>query len=127
MKALILAISFLTAGLAQAPAIRNVIVTWSASVSQGVIGYNVYRGTSASWPTGSPPLNGTAAVNALTYTDPNAVVGDTYTYYVTAVAAPCTATTPAGTPCGESGPSNPSTTTIPPRPAVTLSVTLAVP
>jgi hypothetical protein len=72
------------------------VVSWTASVSSGVIGYNVYRGTT---PTGPFVLVG-SMVSASPFTDPNAPgacgTGTTYYYYVTAV----------GTGNVESSPSN---------------------
>lgn len=103
---------------------RNVALSWSASPSAGVLGYNVFRSASATGPF-TVPLNATPQT-ALTYIDSTAVIGQTYTYAVTAVATPCTPTTPVGTPCGSSQPAT-ATTTIPAQPAVTIMVVLAVP
>ena len=124
MKSVLLALVSLLL-TAQTPATRNVILTWVASVSTGVVGYNVYRSASPTGPFGSP-LNGTTPVNGLTYTDSTAEIGQTYSYVATAVAQPCT---PGGgsAPCGESPYSAPSTLTVPPKPAVVVTVTIAVP
>jgi len=120
--ALILSAVFTNTGFAQTT--RSVDLTWSASTSSGVTGYNVMRATSTSGP--FTTLN-TSLVAGTAYVDTTAVVGSTYTYEVTAVAAACTPTTPVGTPCGSSVPSTPATTTVPPQPAVTVTVTIAVP
>jgi hypothetical protein len=62
---------------------HDVILSWTASPSSGVTGYNVYRGTTSggeiSTPLNSSPINGT------TFTDSNATAGQTYYYVVTAV------------------------------------------
>lgn len=105
-------------------ATRTVALAWTASTSTGVNGYNVYRATSASGPF---TLLNTALVTVTSYSDLSATVGQTYTYEVAAVAPACTPTTPATTPCGQSPMSVPSTTTVPPQPAVTVTVTVAVP
>jgi len=64
---------------------HDVILTWTASVTSGVAGYNVYRGTTpggeSSTPLNSTPINGT------TYTDENVTAGASYYYVVTAVAS----------------------------------------
>jgi chitinase len=64
---------------------HDVIVSWTASVTPGVMGYNVCRGTT---PNGeSPtPLN-SSPINGTTYADANVTAGATYYYVVTAVAA----------------------------------------
>jgi hypothetical protein len=63
---------------------HDVILTWTASTSAGVIGYNVHRGTTSggesATPLNSSPINGT------TYTDEIVQAGRTYYYVVTAVA-----------------------------------------
>jgi hypothetical protein len=105
---------------------RNVDLSWTASTTTGVNGYNIYRCVTTCTPAIGTPLNA-ALVTSTNYVDATAVVGTTYTYSVTAVAAACTATTPVGTPCGESALSTPATTTVPPQPAVTISVTISVP
>lgn len=88
---------------------RPVLLTWGASTSTGVVGYNVFRSTSPAGPF-TTPLNTTPVTN-LTFTDPTAVIGNTYTYAVTAVGVACTPTTPVGTACG------PAPQSQPPRPS----------
>jgi len=63
--------------------IPDVILSWSASPSSGVEGYNVYRGTSQN-EENPTPLNPTP-INGTTYVDANVTAGKTYYYYVTAV------------------------------------------
>lgn len=106
---------------------RNVVLSWSASTSStiaGFQGYNVYRATSATGPF-TTPLNATP-ISAVTYTDSTAVIGSTYTYQVTAVAIACTPTTPATSVCGSSVPSPQATTTVPQSPATTFTISAAV-
>ncbi|MGD1103257.1 MAG: choice-of-anchor D domain-containing protein [Terriglobia bacterium] len=64
---------------------HDVFLSWTASVTLGVMGYNVYRGTTSggesSTPLNSMPINGT------TFTDENVTARATYYYVVTAVAS----------------------------------------
>jgi hypothetical protein len=64
---------------------HDVILTWTASVTSGVAGYNVYRGTTSggesSTALNSMPINGT------NYMDANVTAGASYYYVVTAVAS----------------------------------------
>jgi len=64
---------------------HDVILSWTASATPGVMGYNVYRGTTSggesSTPLNSTPTNGTA------YTDEIVTAGANYYYVVTAVAS----------------------------------------
>jgi hypothetical protein len=64
---------------------HDVILTWTDSATPGVIGYNVYRGTSSGGENATP-LNSTPT-NSATYTDQNVTAGATYYYVVTAVAS----------------------------------------
>jgi hypothetical protein len=63
---------------------HDVILSWTASTTTGVVGYNVYRGTTPGGPypteLNSLPISGTA------YTDATVQAGQTYYYVVTAVA-----------------------------------------
>jgi len=72
---------------------HDVILSWTASTTSGVVGYNVYRGT-ASGGESTTPLNsspvaaGCTSTTTCTYTDATTVVaGTTYYYTVTAVAS----------------------------------------
>lgn len=103
-------------------ATRSVVLTWTASTSTGVLGYNISRGTSVTGP--FTALN-TSPVVGVTYTD-QGTVGQTYTYQVVTVAAPCTPTTPVTQGCGTSVPATASTT-VPPLPNVTATITIVVP
>jgi hypothetical protein len=64
---------------------HDVILSWTASTTPGVVGYDVYRGTTSGGPypteLNSSPINGT------TYTDETVQAGQTYYYVVTAVAS----------------------------------------
>ena len=121
MKLLLGILLFCLSLLAQG-ATRSVVLTWTASTSTGVIGYNVLRGTSVNGPF---TLLNTSPVAGVTYTD-QGTVGQTYTYQVVSVAAPCTSTTPVTTACGTSAPATASTT-VPPVPNVTATITIVVP
>jgi hypothetical protein len=63
--------------------IHDVILSWAASSTSGVVGYNVYRGTTTGGE-GSTPLNSTP-INGTTYVDGSVTAGATYYYVVTAV------------------------------------------
>jgi fibronectin type 3 domain-containing protein len=65
--------------------IHDVILSWAASASSGVVGYNVYRGT-ASGGESTTPLN-TTVISGTGYTDASVTAGATYYYVVTAVAS----------------------------------------
>ncbi len=57
----------------------DVILSWAASVSPGVVGYAIYRGTASEGESGTP-MN-SAPVNITTYVDATVKPGTTY-YYV---------------------------------------------
>lgn len=101
---------------------RNVVLNWTASTSSGVLGYQVSR---ALLPAGPFTLLTPAPISAVTFTDQGGV-GQTYTYQVVTVAAPCTPTTPVSQACGTSAPAQ-ATTNVPPLPAVTATITVIVP
>ena len=61
--------------------VHYVALSWTASVTPNVDGYNIYRGDQ----TGGPyALVGTVAGTSLTYTDLAVTAGDTYFYVGTA-------------------------------------------
>jgi fibronectin type 3 domain-containing protein len=64
---------------------HDVILSWAASGSSGVIGYNIFRGATSrkesTTPLNSSPITGT------TYTDSNVTAGQTYYYMITAVSS----------------------------------------
>ena len=64
------------------PAAQSVTLSWTASPSNNVVGYNVYRGT-----TSGGPFANIASVSAASigYTDITVVGGTTYYYVVTTV------------------------------------------
>jgi len=63
--------------------IHNVGLLWTPSSTSGVVGYNVYRGTTPGGEN-STPLNSTPTSGA-TFTDDGVTAGATYYYVVTAV------------------------------------------
>ena len=65
--------------------VHDVILTWTASTTSGILGYYIYRGTSAGGES-TTPLN-TTPVSAITYVDTNVTAGTKYYYVVTAVAS----------------------------------------
>jgi hypothetical protein len=79
----------------------DVILFWGASPTSGVVGYNIYRGTSpggeSSTPLNSTPIAGTS------YLDENVTEGMTYYYVLTSV----------GTNGGQSAPSNETEAQVP--------------
>ena len=80
------------------PAIHKVTLTWAASTSAGVAGYNVYRSTT----NGNGYVKIGSTTTQLIYVDASVVNATTYYYVVTAVDV-----------SGESGYSNPVTAVIP--------------
>ena len=62
--------------------VHSVTLSWTASTSTNVTGYNIYRGTQSGGP--YTKINATP-VAALTYTDSAAQAGATYYYVTTAV------------------------------------------
>ena len=70
-------------GTGQVSSSHSVALTWNASPTSGISGYNVFRGT-ASGAEGTTPLN-SPPVSGLTYTDTAVSSGQTYFYVVTAV------------------------------------------
>jgi hypothetical protein len=69
-------------GNGQAPPQHSVDLSWNASPTQDVVGYNIYRRTSSG--SYSTPLNGSLNTN-LTYTDNTVTAGKTYFYVTRAV------------------------------------------
>ncbi len=59
-------------------------LTWTASPSSDISGYNVYRGT-ATGQEGDSPLNGGTLVAGEAFEDDTVTIGSTYYYVVTAV------------------------------------------
>jgi hypothetical protein len=64
---------------------HDVILNWTASPTSGVVGYNVYRGTTSGGESATP-IN-SAPINAITYADENVTAGTEYYYLVMAVAS----------------------------------------
>lgn len=60
-----------------------VLLSWTASTSSGVAGYNVYRGTAS----GGPYTLLASLSNVTSYTDTTVLSGQTYFYVVTALGA----------------------------------------
>jgi len=63
---------------------RYVVLSWIASATAGVVGYNAYRGSASSGPFSQ--LN-SSSINGTTYSDGNVKAGQTYYYVVTAIAS----------------------------------------
>jgi hypothetical protein len=72
-------------GSATAPPVHTVTLTWDASSSSDISGYNVYRAGYASSCGVYTKINGATLVNALTYVDSNVTDGTNYCYATTAV------------------------------------------
>jgi len=91
---------------------HSATLTWTASTTPSVTGYNVFR-SQTSGTFGAAPLNA-SLVTGTTYTDTTVAAGQTYYYVVQSVAPACpaavTITTP---PCGSSINSNQVTAVIP--------------
>jgi predicted phage tail protein len=81
--------------------IHDVILSWGASPSIGISGYNIYRGTSPGGES-STPLN-SAPVDSNTYVDDSVTPGTTYYYVLRTVNS-------VG---GESAPSNEANAQVP--------------
>jgi len=64
---------------------HDVMLSWTASTTPGVMGYNVYRGTTSGGESATP-LN-SSPITSTTYTDENVTAGATYYYHVTAIAS----------------------------------------
>jgi hypothetical protein len=64
---------------------HDVILSWTASTTPGVVGYNVYRGTTPGGP--YPTQLNSLPINGTTYSDETVQAGQTYYYVVTAVAS----------------------------------------
>jgi fibronectin type 3 domain-containing protein len=63
---------------------HQVVLNWTASVTSGVVGYDVYRGTAS----GGPYVQiNSGNVTATTYTDLTVIAGQTYYYVVTSIAS----------------------------------------
>jgi hypothetical protein len=75
--------------------LHDVVLTWTASSTSGILGYDIYRGTSSGGES-TAPLN-SSPVSATTYVDTNVTPGTTYYYVVTAVAANGTTQSSAST------------------------------
>jgi hypothetical protein len=69
-------------GTSSAPVAHSVSLSWVASTSTAVVGYNIYRGSVSGGP--YTVLNSTPNAG-LTYTDMTVTAGQTYYYVVTAV------------------------------------------
>ena len=82
---------------------HTVTLTWDASTSPNVAGYDIYRSTtSASGPYGATPIN-SSLVTGLSYIDASVASGTTYYYVATAM----------NTSSVQSGDSSPTTAIIP--------------
>ena len=82
--------------------VHDVILNWTASATSGIMGYNIFRGTTSGGAS-LTPLN-PMPINDTTYTDANVTAGGLYYYLVTAVAS---------NGATQSAPSNQSSATVP--------------
>ena len=64
---------------------HDVMLSWTASTSSGVVGYNVYRGTSSGGES-STPVN-SSPISTTSFADQNVTPGAQYFYIVTAVSS----------------------------------------
>ena len=69
-------------GTGTPPPIHSVALSWTASTSSNIIGYNIYRGTASAGPYAQ--VNSSLCAST-TYTDNSVVDGQTYYYVTTAV------------------------------------------
>lgn len=69
-------------GIGGAQSAHTVNLSWNASTSPNVVGYNVYRGTTSGGPYGK--INSVLELNTV-YTDSSVSDGDTYYYVTTSV------------------------------------------
>ena len=78
---------------------HSVTLTWNASSSQNVAGYNVYRIASSSPSAPNPPYSklNTSLISGLTYSDSSVLAGTSYYYYATAVDASNNESSPSNT------------------------------
>jgi hypothetical protein len=67
------------------PTSHYVVLSWTASTTPGVIGYNIYRGTTSGGP--YPTKLNSSPVTGTTYTDNTVQAGETYYYVATAIAS----------------------------------------
>jgi hypothetical protein len=88
----------ITVSLLGTGVVHSATLSWTPSVTSGVTGYNVYRGTVLGTYTQINPTT----VSGNSYSDTQVIGGTTYYYVVTAVA-----------PAGQSGYSTPATAAIP--------------
>lgn len=63
---------------------HTVSLAWTASTSNNIQGYNVYRGTTSGGPYPTK-INATSLVSAVNYADTDVIAGTTYYYVATAV------------------------------------------
>lgn len=99
MKKVILAILVLTvaafaqekpkAGLIAKATAHTVTLNWTASVTPGVTGYNIYRGTTAGGE-GAQSINTSIITGATTFIDTTVVSGTTYFYTAKSYCTSCT-------------------------------------
>jgi fibronectin type 3 domain-containing protein len=67
------------------PTSHYVVVSWVASTTPGVIGYNIYRGTTSGGP--YPTKLNSSPATGTTYADNTVQAGETYYYVATAIAS----------------------------------------
>ncbi len=72
---------------------HDVILSWTRSTTYGIVGYNVYRGTTSGGEDATP-LN-SSPVTGVTFADSTVQAGEGYFYYITAVASGGTQSLPS--------------------------------
>jgi len=72
-------------GTGTAAPVHSVDLSWNASTSSGVTGYNIYRATYTTTCGSYSKINGTTLVTLTTYTDSTVTDGTNYCYATTAV------------------------------------------
>jgi len=77
------------------PGAPHVCLSWTASTSTGVAGYNVYRSTTSGGESYATPLNATVDTGT-SYYDATTAIGSTYFYTVTAVGTGGVLSVPSG-------------------------------
>lgn len=131
----VIAIFSLSGGLmnlaqAAAQTTRPVVLTWVASTSSSVTGYNIFRCTVVPPAIAcTPAVTGTSigTVTGVTYTDSAVPVQATYGYSVVAVAPACTGTSSPTVPCGNSAPATLNSVPVPPQTGGATNIIVVVP
>lgn len=109
---------------------RPVAITWTASTSSSVSGYNVYGCTVTTGNSCTPNITGTPLNSSLVSGTSFVIqepISTAYGFSVVAVSPACTPTTPITTPCGTSSPLTANYVPVPPNPNPGTNVVVVVP